>query len=217
MVQIQEIVDDVDLSYFPRRRYGTILADPPWPTGMWQEGFSNKETHPNAMRGGTIEAAIDRIKEKPGSSFYTTMSMSAICSLPVSRILKDDALVFIWVIETHLRDAFDLIDSWGLKYVCVAFIWGKVSVSDASRPAPGMGYWTRKCGEICLMAKRGKPKRINKSVTQLVLEPRRGHSRKPDAVPDVIRTMSSGPYLELFAREKREGWDAWGNETEKFK
>ena len=77
----------------------------------------------------------------------------------------------------------------------------------------GLGYWTRSNPEMCLLATRGKPKRLNKSIPQLVVEQRREHSRKPDIVYDHIEKMLNGPYIELFARRKREGWTSWGNEV----
>jgi N6-adenosine-specific RNA methylase IME4 len=80
----------------------------------------------------------------------------------------------------------------------------------------GLGYWTRANTEPCLLATRGKPKRLNADVRQLIIEPRREHSRKPDCVHSRIERLVAGPYLELFARAPRKGWDVWGNETAKF-
>ena len=80
-------------------------------------------------------------------------------------------------------------------------------------PATGMGYWTRSNAELCLLATRGNPMRMNADVNQIVMTPRLAHSEKPDEVYDRIRRLVSGPYLEMFARKEREGWDAWGNEA----
>ena len=81
----------------------------------------------------------------------------------------------------------------------------------------GTGDWTRANSEPCLLATRGKPKRINADVRQAIIEPRREHSRKPDCVRGRIERLVEGPYLELFARSRCRGWDAWGNEIGKFK
>jgi len=81
----------------------------------------------------------------------------------------------------------------------------------------GLGYWTRGNPEMCLLATKGKPKRISKSVPQLVVEQRREHSRKPDIMYNHIENLLEGPYIELFARTQRPGWDSWGNQTDKFK
>jgi N6-adenosine-specific RNA methylase IME4 len=80
----------------------------------------------------------------------------------------------------------------------------------------GMGYWTRANSEPCLLATRGKPKRLNADVRQGIIEPRREHSRKPDCVPGRIERLVAGPYLELFCRTTRPGWTVWGNQVGKF-
>ena len=74
------------------------------------------------------------------------------------------------------------------------------------------------CGnpEMCLLATKGSPKRLSKSVKQLVISPRREHSRKPDEIYNYIEDLLDGPYVELFARTKRKGWDSWGNQIDKF-
>jgi N6-adenosine-specific RNA methylase IME4 len=87
---------------------------------------------------------------------------------------------------------------------------------DTTPVQVGMGYWTRANSEPCLLATRGKPKRINADVRQGIIEPRREHSRKPDCVPARIERLVEGPYLELFARTQRPGWTVWGNQTDKF-
>src|SRR4029077_4776914 len=79
-----------------------------------------------------------------------------------------------------------------------------------------LGYWTRSNSEGCLLATRGKPKRQNADVRQAIIAPRREHSRKPDGIHERIERLVAGPYLELFARQRRPGWDAWGNEVDKF-
>ena len=76
----------------------------------------------------------------------------------------------------------------------------------------GLGYWTRANPEMCLLATKGKPKRNSKSIPQLVVEQRQEHSRKPDIVYNHIENMLDGPYVELFARRKRNNWHSWGNE-----
>lgn len=79
-----------------------------------------------------------------------------------------------------------------------------------------MGYWTRANTEPCLLATRGRPKRLNADVRQGIIAPRREHSRKPDDIHARIERLVPGPYLELFARTQRPGWTVWGNQTDKF-
>jgi N6-adenosine-specific RNA methylase IME4 len=80
----------------------------------------------------------------------------------------------------------------------------------------GLGYWTRANSEVCLLATRGAPKRLNADVRQGIVEPRREHSRKPTVVYERIERLVAGPYVELFARSRRAGWSSWGNELDKF-
>jgi N6-adenosine-specific RNA methylase IME4 len=80
-----------------------------------------------------------------------------------------------------------------------------------------LGYWTRSNSEVALLGTRGKPKRTAADVRQAIIEPRREHSRKPDGIHERIERLVAGPYLELFGRQKREGWTVWGNQTDKFR
>jgi N6-adenosine-specific RNA methylase IME4 len=121
-----------------------------------------------------------------------------------------------------LREAFDLIDAWGFTYKTCAFDWMKARTQqldifrDDADASMGMGYWTRANSEPCLLATRGKPKRVHADVRQGIIEPRREHSRKPDCVPSRIERLVAGPYLELFSRTTREGWTCCGNQVGKF-
>ena len=114
-----------------------------------------------------------------------------------------------------------LINDWGFNYKTCAFAWLKAdqyrlfALQEDVRM--GLGYWTRANSEVCLLATRGKPKRRSRDVRQGIIEPLREHSRKPDCVHERIERLVAGPYLELFARQKRTGWDCWGNQTDKFK
>jgi N6-adenosine-specific RNA methylase IME4 len=114
----------------------------------------------------------------------------------------------MWAVASHLERATDLALAWGFSYKTTAFVWVKPSI--------GMGYWTRKQTEICLLFTRGKPRRVNAGVSELIEAPRREHSRKPDEQYERIERLVAGPYLELFARQRRLGWDAWGLEVDKF-
>ena len=105
-----------------------------------------------------------------------------------------------------------MIDAWNFVYKTVAFTWAKTTKDGAGFPI-GCGYWTRANPEQCLLATRGRPQRLSRAVRQLILTPRREHSRKPDEVYDRIEALVPGPYLELFARAPREGWHSWGNEV----
>lgn len=179
----------------PQNHFGAILADPPWAFNVWS----------------------DKGRGKSASEHYETMDLREIAKLPVGDLAARDAVLFLWTTWPTLRLGIDLIQDWGFTYKTCAFNWMKADqFRFFAAPWMGLGYWTRANTEPCLLATRGKPKRLNADVRQVVIEPRREHSRKPDCVYDRIERLVAGPYLDLFARQKRKGWTAWGNETAKF-
>ena len=134
--------------------------------------------------------------------------------LPVEALAAKHAVMFMWVVDSHVDQAIELGKAWGFGFKTIAFIWMKTTA--AGNPRIGMGYWTRKGAEVCLMFTRGKPKRLDKGVREMIVAPRREHSRKPDEQYERIERLVAGPYVELFARQSRPGWDSWGNQTTKF-
>lgn len=112
-----------------------------------------------------------------------------------------------------MQEALDLIEAWGFKYKSIAFQWIKQNRSGNGYFF-GLGRWTRGNTEPCLIAIKGKPKRISAGVGQLVFSPLRRHSQKPAEVRDkIVELMGDLPRIELFAREAAPGWDVWGNEA----
>lgn len=170
--------------------YGVIYADPPW----------NFATYSPKGHG------------RSASAWYDTMSLDDIKALPVSEQAASDCVLLLWTTDPFLEHAFGVIHAWGFEYKTVGFYWAKC---DASGGWPiGTGYWTRANPEQCLLATRGRPRRLNADVRKLIVSPRREHSRKPDEAYGRIERLCAGPYLELFARERRLGWDSLGNEVE---
>lgn len=178
------------------RKYGVIYADPPWSFRNW----SAKGTGRNAV------------------SHYDCMDFSKLSALPVAEQAADNCALFLWTTDPLLPRALELIQAWGFEYKTVAFYWVKLNsaAKHDSDYFTGLGYWTRANPEQCLLATRGKPARRAKDVRRLVVEKRREHSRKPDCVRDRIERLVAGPYLELFARETKAGWSAWGNQVALF-
>jgi N6-adenosine-specific RNA methylase IME4 len=134
-------------------------------------------------------------------------------------------LAFLWVVQTQLDIALKVIERWGFELKSVAFAWFKGEPTDdlfedagADLHVPmGTGFYTRAGFEQCLLATRGNPERLHADVRQVIVEPRREHSRKPDCTWDRIERLVTGPYLELFARPTspgltRPGWTSWGDE-----
>jgi N6-adenosine-specific RNA methylase IME4 len=186
----------------PRNHYGAILADPPWEFNCWAD---SDKAH------GTAK------------SHYSTMTTRQISRLPIEELAAKDCCLFIWICWPNLIESLGLMESWGFTYKTCAFSWIKGDASqveffhDEIKPYMGLGYWTRANSEVCLLGTRGKPKRLAADVRQAIITPRREHSRKPDGIHERIERLVAGPYLELFARQRRPGWDVWGNETEKFR
>ena len=145
---------------------------------------------------------------------YNTQSNNWICNLPVKDISTDDSILFLWVTMPKLNECWSVISQWGFEYKTVGFTWVK-----RNKKAPswfwGMGRWTRANAELCLIATKGKPKRINCGVHSIVDTPIESHSKKPEEVKKrIIDLCGDLPRIELFARNKSDGWDVWGNEVE---
>ena len=175
---------------FPNKKYNIIYADPAW----YFKSYSVKGEGRNPIQ------------------HYDCMSIDDICNLPVRSLCSNDCILFIWVIDPMLPDAFKVIQSWGFKYKTVAFTWVKQN-KKSDGYFTGLGYWTRANPEMCLLATKGNPKRLSKSVKQLVIDKRSEHSRKPDRIRnDIVELCGDLPRIELFARQKADGWDSWGNE-----
>lgn len=174
-------------------KYGVIYADPAWPF----ENYSAKGEGRNPNR------------------HYNTMSIADLKRLPVGHVAKETCALFMWVTDPLLPQAIDVMSAWGFRYCTVAFTWAKRTRLDTGWHM-GTGYYTRANPEMCLLGMNGRQSPKVKDVRQLIVEPVREHSRKPDRVPLDIARMFDGPYLELFARTKRHGWDVWGNEIDKF-
>ena len=175
---------------FPNKKYGVIYADPPW----------------------LFKTRSDKGKDRSPEKHYPVLSIADICNLPVSDIAKPDSVLLMWVVDPLLDQACKVIDAWGFTYKTVGFTWAKTNKNTMGF-FTGLGYWTRVNPEMCLLATKGRPKRIHKDVAQLVVSERRKHSEKP-VLPKDIERLVDGPYIELFARQKPyKTWDYWGNEV----
>jgi N6-adenosine-specific RNA methylase IME4 len=182
------------------RQYGVIYADPPWNF----KNYSEKGTGRNAV------------------AHYACMDFTALAALEPARWAAKDCVLFLWATDPLLPKALELIEAWGFKYKTVGFYWAKTNKRaklESLSPDDfftGLGYWSRANVEQCLLATRGSPPRMAKDVKRLLISPRREHSCKPDEIFARIERLARGPYLEMFARESRRGWDAWGNQPALF-
>lgn len=144
---------------------------------------------------------------------YSTMKVDDICRLPIDEVTDDDCVLFMWWVASQPLEALKVVESWGFKVkTMTGFNWVKTTVKG--NPHFGMGFWTRAGSELCLIATKGKPKRINAGVRSVIMAENERHSKKPDIFRDeIVRMMGDIPRVELFARNETEGWDVFGNQV----
>ena len=174
------------------KKYSIIYADPPWAY----------RTYSKKGRGRSAE------------SHYPTMCIEDIKALPVGELAAKDCTLFLWITFPCLCEALEVLTAWGFSYKTVAFVWVKQNRKNDDL-FTGMGYWTRANAEICILATKGHPKRVDAGVRQVILSHIEEHSKKPDEARErIVRLMGDLPRVELFARQSPAGWDVWGNEVE---
>jgi N6-adenosine-specific RNA methylase IME4 len=177
-----------------------ILADPPWQFQTW----SAKGQGRSAER------------------HYPTMSLAEIKALPVKAIAAPDCWLFLWCTSSFvaLGAHIPIMESWGFRPSSIGLVWvktprdGRPILSDKDLPS-GLGFTFRRNVELCMLGRRGNPKRLSKAVREVIMAPRYRHSEKPPEVHRRIEAFCSGPYIELFARGPGQpGWSVWGDEAE---
>ena len=172
------------------KKYDIIYADPPW---LYRDTLGGK-----AMMGATP---------------YPCMTQDEIKNLPIHNLAAKDSVLFLWATMPMLQEALDTIKAWGFKYKTCAFCWVKQNPKNGGIFA-GLGHWVQGNAELCLLATKGHPHRVSKSVKQIVLAPRGRHSEKPAEVRErIVSLLGEQNRIELFARQYAEGWDCWGNEA----
>lgn len=207
----------------PAGKFGLILADPAWRFAMRSD--KGRDRCPDAIL--TPQQLRNRSRQNTPERHYPTMPLDEIKALPVADVAAQDCVLLMWAVDPMLPEALAVGAAWGFQFKTVGFYWAKERrvtskrggqfEDGAERQFPmGTGYWTRANPEPCLLFTRGRPKRRSASVRKLIVAPRREHSRKPDQQYDRIEQLVDGPYLELFARQARPGWTAWGNQTDRF-
>jgi N6-adenosine-specific RNA methylase IME4 len=178
----------------PMFGHNIIYADPAWPF----DNYSAKGESRNPNR------------------HYDTLSIPQIQALPVGHLAAQNCACFLWVTDPLLDRGIETLKAWGFTYKTVAFTWAKRTRLDTGWHM-GTGYTTRSNPEMCLLGMMGALERESAGVRQLIVEPVREHSRKPDRVADdIVRLFGDLPRVELFARTRRGGWSVWGNEAGKF-
>lgn len=185
-----------DMLRFHRRegRFTTILADPPWQ-------FMNST--------GKMAPEHKRLHR------YPTLVLQDILELPVAQLADDKSHLYLWVPNALIAEGLEVMKTWGFEYKTM-LTWYKTR-KDGGPDGRGVGFYFRNVTEIILFGVRGKNNRTLKAgrtQTNIIVKPRREHSRKPDEQYPLIEACSPGPYLELFARNAQPGWKAWGNQID---
>lgn len=170
-------------------KYRTIVADPPWEVHQPPEWNYGKP-------GGVPNKRLP----------YQTMDLMALRTLPVKDMAADDAHLYVWTINRYVEAAYDLARRWGFS-PSTLLTWCK------PRKGLGVGGAYALTSEFILFARKGRDCLQRREGTTWFEWPRGEHSAKPDGFLDVVEQVSPGPYLELFARRARFGWDYWGDES----
>ncbi|MEG0898468.1 MAG: MT-A70 family methyltransferase [Oscillospiraceae bacterium] len=178
--------------YNTDKKYSIIYADPPWSYKTWS----------------------DKGKEKKSADcHYPCMAKKEIQKLPVSNLSNKDCILFLWITFPCLKEGLELIEKWGFTYKTCGFTWVKRN-KKADSWFWGCGHWTRANAELCLIATKGNPKRLSKSVHQICDARISKHSQKPSEIRNrIVELCGDLPRIELFARQYADGWDCWGNEV----
>lgn len=183
-------VDDLNDLVARGVTFATISADPAWDFETWSE----------------------RGQDRSAIQHYQTQSLDEIKAMPVPQLAGKDAILHLWCLSSMLPQALEVIAAWGFEFKKVGFVWNKLNASGEGRHM-GPGKWTRDEAELCLLATKGHPARLDAGVRQTFDAPIGEHSEKPEEFAQRMERLTAGPYLELYARRPRDGWTLWGNQV----
>ncbi|MDD9802371.1 MAG: MT-A70 family methyltransferase [Deltaproteobacteria bacterium] len=175
--------------------YSTLLIDPPW-------RFSN--------RTGKMAPEHRRLNR------YQTLSFDEIAALPVPEMMSETAHCYLWCPNALIEFGLQTLRAWGFEYK-TNIVWYKVR-KDGGPDGRGVGFYFRNVTELILFGVKGRMRTLapGRRQTNIIVQRKREHSRKPDELYQIIEECSPGPYLEMFARQQRPGWDVWGDEVESY-
>jgi len=177
------------------RQYGTILIDPPW-------RFIN--------RTGKVGPEHKRLHR------YNTMSFEEIAALPIDKLSLPQSHLYLWCPNALLLEALGIMKRWGFTYK-TNIVWFKVR-KDGGPDGRGVGFYFRNVTELLLFGVKGglRTSKPGRTQVNIIISRKQEHSRKPEGVYDIIESCSPSPYLELFARQRKQGWDQWGDEVDTY-
>lgn len=184
---------ELKLHEIPDNHYGCIIADPPWQFRTY------------SAKG----------EAKSPQAHYRVMSLDGIKNMPVEKMAAMRCVLLLWATAPMLPQAIEVMTAWGFEYKS-ALAWAKRSKADTGWSF-GTGYWLRSAAEFLLLGTSGSPSPQSRRTRNLIVSPVRAHSRKPDCQYEIAEALARGPYLELFSRTSRDGWDSFGDEAGTFR
>lgn len=182
----------------PNKKYNIIYADPPWK-------YTEKNIPPlsyNTKNGKYFGV----------SDHYDTMDVEEIAKIPVTNITDKNCALFLWGTFPNLKEAVYIIESWGFRYVTVGFTW--IKTVSTGKPFFGIGYYTKSNAEVCLLGMKGSMKPVSNKISSVIMSKLDEHSKKPlETRNRIVDLFGDVPRIELFARNRFDGWDAWGDQV----
>ena len=196
--KLNTLPDDKFYPKLPNEKFDIIYADPPW-------HYNGKLQFDKSSKGReTLDTSKNLFISTSGFK-YPMLKTSEMMQIPINEISKDDCILFMWTSNPHLAQAIELGKAWGFEYRTVAFVWDKMNHNP--------GKYTLSNCELCLLFKRGRipTPRGARNVQQLVKSRRKKHSEKPiEVIQGIEKMFPHQKRIELFAKEKTEGWTTWG-------
>lgn len=174
------------------KKYQVIYADPAWKYDS-QGSPCLPENRPETTRP---------------EYYYPTMELEDMKKLPIKEISEKDCVLFMWATTPMMPEAFELMEAWGFKYKTM-ITWVKINATQT-------GYWFKTCTEHLLVGIKGNVKAFRSPVKNYYNWKREKHSVKPKFFYTLIESLNLNPKIELFARDRREGWDTWGNQVPEY-
>ena len=182
----------------PNKKYSIIYVDPPW-------DYQDKRNTPCKNNPSGAGGA---------SKHYNTIPINELKKMDIKRISNENCMLFMWATSPFMKEAIELIISWGFKYRTIPFVWIKTTNDMLRIRGDGIGSYTPNNAEYVLLGRKGKYWRNSTKVKQVLLHPKLRHSEKPKEIRRrIVELMGDLSRIELFARQRYEGWDVWGNEV----
>ena len=196
--KLNTLPDDKFYPKLPNEKFDIIYADPPW-------HYNGKLQFDKSSKGRETLDTSKKLFISTSGFKYPMLKTSEMMQIPINEISKDDCILFMWTSNPHLAQAVELGKAWGFEYRTVAFVWDKMNHNP--------GKYTLSNCELCLLFKRGRipTPRGARNVQQLVKSRRKKHSEKPiEVIQGIEKMFPHQKRIELFAKEKTEGWTMWG-------